>query len=76
MCSSDLHGLYWGKFGFTSSCGGAHTAGAYGAICIHGTKAPFYSGYAASGTDYCSDGTQNFDATPCSASRLFSIGAR
>ncbi len=50
--------------------------GDWGRICVVGTQAPFFNTFMLQGTDYCSDSSQPYTATPCTDDRRFSIAVR
>jgi hypothetical protein len=80
--------LRFGRQNFSSLCGDAWTTAAegtpefapYGRICIVGTRAPFYSGFADSRTvsvsDHCSSSDAAYSAFACADDRRFSIAVR
>lgn len=48
----------------------------YGRICIVGTSAPFFSGFASSSVDTCSDSGSNYNTAYCTNDVRFSIAVR
>jgi len=50
----------------------------WGRICLEGSQAPFYSGFASADgiADHCALSNQRYDAFPCSTTRRFSIAVR
>ena len=68
--------LRFGGGGFSNkTCGDKWAAGMYGRICIVGTDAPFFTGFASTSLDDCSQSSANYDAVVCSSLR-FSIAVR
>ncbi len=67
--------LRYGTGSFSSLCSHGWT-GTWGRLCIIGTKAPFYSGFAHSAGDFCALSNQSYSATTCSANRRFAIYVR
>jgi hypothetical protein len=69
--------LRYGYATYMTDCdGGWVTQIRYGRICIPGTTAPFFTGFATQGVDYCSTSNGAFDADECSGSRMFTIAVR
>jgi Fibrinogen beta and gamma chains, C-terminal globular domain len=69
--------LHYGRFNFTAVCTDAwDSAINWGRICIEGTTAPFYDGFANVNSDGCENSAQIYGATLCSVSLLFSIAIR
>jgi hypothetical protein len=80
--------LRFGRQNFSSLCGDAWTTAGegtpefapYGRLCIVGTRAPFYSGFAdprpATTVDHCSSSDAAYSAVACAADRRFSIAVR
>jgi len=67
----------YGRANFSSECTDPWTpATDYGRLCIVGTVAPYFSGFAVAGTDLCSDSSQPYNATPCTNDKRFSIAVR
>lgn len=48
----------------------------YGRICIAGTTAPYYAGFAIGGVDLCVTSAQSFNKAACTTQRHFTIGVR
>lgn len=48
----------------------------YGRLCIVGTDAPYYAGFAWAGPDLCSDSSKSYNAVSCGLQRRFTIGVR
>jgi hypothetical protein len=70
--------LRFGYQSFSSRCNDAwiSSAAPYGRLCIVGTRAPFFSGFASTSADTCSDSSSGYGAAACSATRRFSIAVR
>lgn len=69
--------LRYGHEGFATDSAGAWDASApFGRVCIDGTSAPFYSGFAAADADWCSDSASPFNTTMCGADLVFTIAVR
>jgi len=67
----------YGYQGFTKLCTDAWDATApFGRICVTGTKAPYFAGFATSAADTCSNSVSPYDATACVTERRFSIAVR
>lgn len=67
-----------GTANFASACSDPWTlsSGVGGRICIVGTLAPFYSGFANSTSDGCTDSMSAHHTTFCTHARRFSIAVR
>jgi hypothetical protein len=52
------------------------TTGPYGRVCIVGTSGPFYTGFASSSQDTCSDSASIWNARACTVDIRFSIAVR
>ena len=48
----------------------------WGRMCLLGTSAPFYSGFASDGIDYCADSSQIFNDSTCGTQKRFTIAVR
>jgi hypothetical protein len=72
--------LRYGQANFSQLCSDdwstVSTSPVYGRICLQGTAAAFYSGFAVSTADLCSLSTQNYAARLCSDTVRFSIAVR
>jgi hypothetical protein len=79
--------LRYGQANFSQLCSDPWVSGAgvqaiYGRVCLQGTAAAFYSGFAADSTvstapsDFCSISSQNYAARACSDTARFSIAVR
>ena len=69
--------LRYGQSNFAQLCGDPWvTATAYGRVCLQGTAAAFFSGFATSTPDYCSQSTQAYSTRACSDAVRFSIAVR
>ncbi|CAN5187687.1 hypothetical protein BH11MYX1_BH11MYX1_36750 [soil metagenome] len=67
----------YGFDSFTNNCADPWFAGGHwGRICIPGTEAPFYNGFAAAGIDLCSASSVAWNTTSCSTALRFSIAVR
>jgi hypothetical protein len=66
----------FGLRSFTNSCADPWIATPFGRICVVNTKAPFYTGFATSYPDSCSDSLSNWDAVACANDKRFSIAVR
>jgi hypothetical protein len=71
------HVLRYGYGNFSTYCKDAWTEGnTFGRLCIEGTSAPYYAGFAAGGTDFCSTSASSYNAYSCSPQRHFTIAIR
>lgn len=72
--------LRYGTANFGSLCGDAWntTAASYGRLCLQGTDAAFFSGFAttAVATDFCALSSQTYSVRACSDMIRFSIAVR
>jgi hypothetical protein len=69
--------LRFGSDSFSNTCSDNWTGGTpWGRICIVGTLAPYYTGFAVMGQDTCSNSSQSWNATTCTNDRRFSIAVR
>lgn len=70
--------LRFGSFSFNDRCTDAWTGtlGPWGRICITGTNAPYFAGFANAGADTCSDSLGSWNATMCTPELRFSIAVR
>jgi hypothetical protein len=69
--------LRYGRDSFGPTCDDPwSTNERFGRICIRGTLAPFYNGFASSSADRCSDSLSVWYARSCSSDLRFSIGVR
>jgi hypothetical protein len=68
--------LRFGSDSFNAYCGDPWVSAAYGRVCIIGTQAPYYSGFARAGGELCSDSSQAYSAAACTTDRRFSIAVR
>lgn len=70
--------LRYGYASFTNYCDDSwDQANTYGRICIVGSKAPYYNGFAGdSTTDWCPDSSQPYNGAACTSQRRFTIGVR
>ena len=68
--------LRYGVSNFMSTCGDAWITGIWGRLCVEGTTAPFFGGFAAGDPDTCSDSSQLWNVTSCATGRRFSIAVR
>ncbi|MBA3465630.1 MAG: hypothetical protein H0T46_37205 [Deltaproteobacteria bacterium] len=70
--------LRFGSFSFNDRCTDAWTGtnGPWGRICITGTNAPYFSGFATSAPDTCSDSLGGWNAIACNPELRFSIAIR
>lgn len=68
----------YGYQSFANDCGDAWITNEtqFGRLCIIGTTAPFYSGFASALVDQCSTSNVAWNATPCSSALKFSIAVR
>ncbi|HTM21449.1 MAG TPA: fibrinogen-like YCDxxxxGGGW domain-containing protein [Kofleriaceae bacterium] len=71
----------YGRRNFASLCTDAWTvddtpANQYGRICVTGTAAPFYSGFARNTADQCTDSSMAYNAAACTNDTRFSIAVR
>lgn len=67
----------FGYGSFNADCADPWFGGTrWGRVCIVGTTAPFYNGFALAGDDQCSGSNGIWNATPCSTGRRFSIAVR
>jgi hypothetical protein len=68
--------LRYGSESFTTTCYDPWVGAAWGRICILDTKAPFYTAFANSAGDTCSDSESAYDAVPCGPNMQFSLAVR
>ena len=70
--------LRYGWDGFEPDCGNSwnDAYGSRGRICVAGTLAPFWAGFAVEGGDYCNASWDDWDTTPCGDERRFAIQVR
>jgi hypothetical protein len=69
--------LRYGHHSFGNVCSDAWAPEAtWGRICITGTTAPYYSGFAVPSADMCSDSSMGYAAISCGLDRKFSIAVR
>ena len=68
--------LRYGYFTFSSICDNPWLGNQWGRLCFTGTTAPFYSGFAISGGDWCTISDVPFNIQLCSISRVFTIAVR
>jgi hypothetical protein len=69
--------LRYGNANFGSLCGDAwNTASSYGRVCLQGTTAAYFSGFAVAAGDFCVLSNQAYSAVACSDSLRFSIAVR
>jgi hypothetical protein len=67
----------YGRANFSNVCGDAwNPVSDYGRLCIVGTVAPYFSAFATTAPDECSDSSQAYNATPCTTDKRFSIAVR
>jgi hypothetical protein len=67
----------YGKHSFTDTCSQYWVTGVvFGRLCIQGTKAPYFAGFANADPDFCSDSLGSHSATPCTDDLRFSIAVR
>ena len=64
------------NFSYTCNDPWAASGGSFGRICIVGTTAPFYNGFASPYVDMCSDSLSPWNAVACAADIRFSIAVR
>jgi hypothetical protein len=69
--------IRYGKQNFSSACTDAWVpTSLYGRICIIGTKAPYFSGFAAASADLCTDSMSAYNSASCTMNLRFSIAVR
>lgn len=67
----------YGYANFSAACTDPWTtASQYGRICLPGTVAPYFGGFSVGTTDQCSNSTQPYNTTACTADLHFSIAVR
>lgn len=67
----------YGYQGFNSLCTDAwDPSGPWGRICVTGTRAPYFAGFATTAQDSCSNSMVAYNTTGCSSSVRFSIAVR
>jgi len=74
--AASSHTLRFGNQSFFNVCGDPWLAMPYGRICIQGTAAPFYNGFAAPDPDDCPTSQTAWSARACTANVMFSIAVR
>lgn len=70
--------LRFGNLSFASTCNDPWDAsnGPYGRLCLEGTRAPFYTGYAANAADTCSNSLSVWNSQFCGNGLRFAIAVR
>ncbi len=73
--------LRFGNWDFAATCGDAWRTDpssivSWGRICLQGTTAPFYNGFASGTADGCPTSAESYLATQCTAERRFTIAVR
>jgi hypothetical protein len=68
--------LRHGTGNFSSACTDGWYGGDWGRICLVGTTAPYFNGFARSGNDYCAHSSQGYAGANCSPTRRFSVALR
>jgi hypothetical protein len=67
----------YGYSNFSATCADAWTtATPYGRICVQGTVAPFFGGFAVGTTDQCTDSSMAYNTVACTPDLHFSIAVR
>jgi hypothetical protein len=67
----------YGFDSFANTCADPwYGTGHWGRICVRGTDAPFYNGFAVAGADLCSASNVAWNTTSCSTALRFSIAVR
>lgn len=75
--TSSMHMLRFGRGTFTDRCmDGWSNQTSWGRICIDGTTAPYFTGFAVPDVDTCSDSMQSYSTITCSIDLRFSIAVR
>jgi hypothetical protein len=68
----------YGHFRYVDTCDDPWitTSGSFGRVCVPGTRAPFYSGFANAAADTCADSMSIWNSVDCADERRFTISVR